>query len=68
MGLMLDARNIYLAIEAVFGSDTVVTGKIHMEANLTIFYVFELYLIISVFDTVAGIQENYLSKAINLFI
>jgi hypothetical protein len=66
MCLMLNTRNLYLTREAVFGSDTDVIGRSHMERNLTRLYVFELYLIISVFDTVAGIRENYLFKAINL--
>ena len=65
-GLMLDARNIYLVREDVFGSDPVVTGRIYMEVNLTFFNVFQLFLIISVFDTVVGTWENYLFKAINL--
>jgi len=37
-----------------------------VERNLTCFYILELYLIISVFDTVAGIREYYLFKAIKL--
>jgi len=40
MGLMLNTRNIYLAREAVFGSDTDVTGRSHMEPNFTCLYVF----------------------------
>jgi hypothetical protein len=51
----------YLARGAVFGRDTVMVGRIHMELNFT-----ELYWIISESDTVAGIPENDSFTAMNL--